>query len=351
MKRFIILALLAISSCFGPSNIIEVGSSKTKLRKINLTEVLNLEDVHKFDLTGIKNSYLNSCKTIQSSQKQYYYTNLIKLASRTQLLEHCKNISKLTNDAAFMKYVLQNFDTYEIISKSNQSKFTGYYVAGLQGNLTQTEKYKYPIYGLPKHNYLDITRHDIDVKNSLHGKNLELLWVSSYHDVYTLHLQGSGVVQLEDGNVVKLVFAGKNSYKYYSVETYYNQNLRKHNGNMNFETWSLQNPEEAMKIYTKNRSYVFFKIDKTNGTQGSTGTSLTTKRSIAIDTDYIPYHSLMWIQTKNNQFNGPVVAQDTGGAIKGSVRADIFFGASDSARHQALALNSPGRSFIFIPRR
>jgi membrane-bound lytic murein transglycosylase A len=260
--------------------------------------------------------------------------------------------------------------------------FTGYYQPVLTGSLTPSEEYRYPIYAKPA----DLTaappvtiaasdgarqqdpltpynsRREIDELGALKGRGLEIAWAKDPVDVFFLHIQGSGIVSLPDGGRLSVGYAGQNGRPYRSIGR-----LLIDDGKIAKEEMSMQrlrryladHPQEQNDIFAYNESYVFFRV-LDGGPLGSLEVPLTAERSIATESRLFPKGALAVIQTAI-PIVGPagelagwrpvtrwVLNQDTGGAIRGQQRADIYFGSGDQAGALAGYMNRPGRLYFLL---
>ncbi len=249
------------------------------------------------------------------------------------------------------------FVPFAVSNKNGVSKglFTGYYVPELKGSKTKTAIYQYPIYAKPKTKIedLDLTREEIE-KGALANQNLELLYVNNPVDLFFMQVQGSGRVLLEDGEIVRLGFAGKNNRPYSSIGKYIIENNLLGSESPTYfsiKNWLKNNPEEAKKVMNINQSYVFFKTSNSDTVFGSQGSPLMAGRSLAIDNEIMPTGFPMWlnINIPNSSYQKLLIAQDTGSAIKGAVRGDVFFGRGKEAENLAAKMNYQGNYYIFLP--
>jgi len=244
-------------------------------------------------------------------------------------------------------------DNYFWQKKNN---FTGYYQIELNGSETKDDKFIYPIYAMPS----DIdkskpyfTRQEIE-DGAIKDKEI-LLFVDDAVRLFFMHIQGSGRVFLADGRVIKLAFAGSNNHKYYPIGKYLiEQNIinKKEMNAKRIQDWFSENPDFAKLIMQKNSSYIFFKISDEESPIGSQVVPLTPERSIAIDPAYINYGLPIWVVTQINnseKFTKLLIAQDSGSAIKGKVRGDIFFGKGIDAEFKASHLVNSGKYYLLLP--
>ncbi|HEY9078602.1 murein transglycosylase A [Magnetovibrio sp.] len=188
-----------------------------------------------------------------------------------------------------------------------------------------------------------------------------LLWVDDPVDAFFLHVQGSGLVKLSDGSFVRVGFAGKNGRTYKSIGRVLIDSGEIPADRLTMDAirdWVHARPVAGPELLRKNPSYVFFRlldgIGDGDGPLGAQGVSLTSGRSLAVDRRYLPLGAPLWLMTHdpldaNRPFQRLMIAQDTGGAIRGVVRGDIFFGHGADAGKRAGNMKRPGRYFILLP--
>jgi membrane-bound lytic murein transglycosylase A len=266
--------------------------------------------------------------------------------------------------------------------------FTGYYQPVMEGSLVRTEEYRYPLYARPAdlmtveqvtvtpepkaQNVLGrvrdeeflpyYTRREIDELGALEGRGLEIAWVKDPVDAFFLHIQGSGIVRLPDGGQLRVGYAAQNGRPYRSIGR-----LLIDAGKIDMEEMSMQrlrrylaeNPNEREEIFAHNESYVFFRVLQ-GGPLGSLDVPVTPGRSLATDSRLFPKGALMLIQTEIPTIDGSgqlagwrpitrfVLNQDTGGAIRGPRRADLYFGTGSEAGASAGYMNRPGKMFFLV---
>ncbi len=237
----------------------------------------------------------------------------------------------------------------------DEGLFTGYYESELHGSLTHHDQYQWPLYRLPEpknSSLMHLERSQI-AAGALADKNLELVWLDDPIDAFFVEVQGSGRIHLDNGRTVSVSFAGKNGYPYVSIGK---QLVER--GEIKLEDVSLQSlrawleshPSQQQSIFNLNPSFVFFKLNPViTPPKGAANTPLTAQRSLAVDSRYIGYHVPIWLKT-DMPLHQLVIAQDTGGAIKGVVRGDFFWGFGPSAEQKAGSMRSIGRMFVLLPR-
>lgn len=257
---------------------------------------------------------------------------------------------------------------------------TGYYEPLLQGSRTPDERYRYPLYQVPEELLVlemselfpelegkrvrgrvvgnkvlpFYSRSDIDsAENPLLGQ--ELFWVDNAVDAFFLQIQGSGIVQLPDGTRHSVAYAQQNGHPYRAI----GRDLIEQ-GEISVEDislftirdWLEANPTKAQDLMNRNASYVFFSDAgeaTDDGPHGSLGVPLTAERSVAVDRKVVPLGSPLWLETTlpdGKPYRRLVFAQDTGGAITGAVRADVFFGRGSRAEQLAGTMKQKGRVYL-----
>ena len=251
------------------------------------------------------------------------------------------------------------FFTPVVVAPEKNALFTGYFDPILEGSRTPTELYRYPIYRKPpdlKPRDPMLTREAID-NGALAGRGLEIAWVKDPVDLYYLHIQGSGRVRLQDGTIIRVGYAGENGHIYRSAAR---ELVRQ--GVLDFPSasiegvkkWFMQDPVRGIRALEFNKSYVFFRElkDDSDATFGALDRPLTGMRSIAVDPRFVQMGAPVWIEKGGSLvLRRLVVAQDTGSAIKGPQRADIFFGAGPAAGVLAGQVMDSGRLVVLLPNR
>jgi len=276
----------------------------------------------------------------------------------------------------FMPWQLRNGDG------SEQGLITGYYEPLLYGSRVRTKRFRFPVYGEPDDllivdlaklypqlkgmrlrgriegkrvvPYYD--RAGIDGKHAPKGK--EILWVDDEISLFFLQVQGSGRVQLPDGTIVKLGYANQNGYRYKSIGkklvemgelTLAQASLK------SIRQWGIDHPDRLKELLYSNPSYVFFREmpDSLKSAVGAMGIPLTAGYSMAVDRRTIPlgmpvFLSTTWPNT-DKPLNRLMLAQDVGGAIKGTIRGDFFWGFGAEAGKQAGSMKQKGRMWVLYP--
>lgn len=255
------------------------------------------------------------------------------------------------------RFFEQWFVPYLVLSAgSDEGMFTGYYEPILSGSLRRTGRYYYPLYRAPASTASLPSRAQIE-NGALAGRGLELLWVDDPIAAFFLHIQGSGLVQLEDGGVYRVGYAGQNGYTYFPIgrELIRRGEIQPEDMSMQaIRVWLQSHPDEAPAVMNLNPSYVFFRLRDADAPIGAQGVALTPGRSLAVDPSFVPYGVPIWLDTTDPAHLHPlrrlVVAQDTGGAIKGPIRGDLFWGAGEDAELRAGLMKQTGRYYLLLPR-
>ncbi|WP_020677160.1 murein transglycosylase A [Geopsychrobacter electrodiphilus] len=318
-------------------------------------------------------TFLNSCNVI---------------AKREQWAQVCNEALMIpAADEQAARHFFEDFFTpWQLINEdgSDSGTITGYYVPELEGSRTPDDHFKYPLYRQPD----DLLTVDLaDVYPELAGYRLrgrveghrvvpyfdrgqidgannplagnELFWVADPVELFFLHIQGSGRILLPDGEKVMLNYADQNGRPYRSIGKLLLERgamTRDQMSMQNIRSWVAQNPEAGRKLLDENPSYVFFRElpEGVESPPGALGVPLTAERSLAVDRRSIPLGAPVFLATQRPDSDEPLnrlmVAQDTGGAIKGRVRADFFWGMGADAGELAGRMKSQGQLWVLLPK-
>jgi membrane-bound lytic murein transglycosylase A len=284
------------------------------------------------------------------------------------------------------RFFEENFAPYQMIGPDGQTTglITGYYEPLLRGSRTPSPRYRYPVYGVPD----DLLVIDLaDLYPELKGMRLrgrvegrrvvpyydraqidegraplrgkELVWVDDAIELFFLQIQGSGRVQLDDGSTVRVGYADQNGHPYRSIGRWLIEQgeLTLDKASMQgIKAWARQNPARLAEVLNHNASYVFFRELPADLTAplGALGVPLTARRSIAVDPRFVPLGAPVYIATTwpntARPLNRLMVAQDTGGAIRGPVRADYFWGFGAEATREAGRMRQALRMWVLLPK-
>ncbi len=269
------------------------------------------------------------------------------------------------DNGAAESFFERRFQPYRVLNNGkDKGLFTGYYEPVLYGSPVKKGDYKYPLYVTPPdlrkgnqyYSHAEINR------GALANRGLELMWVDDPVMLFFMQIQGSGRVRMVDGREVLVGYGGQNGYGYVSLGKIMGDEGYLPKDQVNFFTlrqWLYDHPDQALPMMERNPSYVFFKKLNTTGPVGAVGTVLTPQRSMAVDARYIPYGLPLFLETElpdtrggnvTLPFHHTLIAQDTGGAIKGPVRGDVFFGGGPNAEYLAGFMKGHGVYSLLIPK-
>jgi membrane-bound lytic murein transglycosylase A len=271
-------------------------------------------------------------------------------------------------------------------STGGEGLFTGYYEPDLRGSRVRDDAHPAPLYRIPDdlvtvdlgdfradykgesivgrvdgHRFKPYFSREKIEGGAIAGQGAELVWVESTIDSFFLQIQGSGRVQFADGSTTRVGFAATNGQPYYPIARALLENgtFKKGEASMQrLSAWLRSHPDQADALMNRNRSYVFFREIAGDGPIGAQGVVLTAGRSLAVDPAYLALGGPLWLDTTwprdTPQGGQPLqrllIAQDTGGAIKGPVRGDIFWGTGDPALAIAGTMQQAGRYFLLLPK-
>ena len=267
--------------------------------------------------------------------------------------------------------------------------FTGYYEPSLRGSRRRHGRYRVPLYLRPRDlvtvdlgRFRDewqgqriagrledgalvpfADRRAIDA-GALAGRGLELVWVDDAVDAFFLHIQGSGRVELAEGGVLRVGYAAQNGHPYRAIgrDLVERGELTKEEVSMqSIRRWLAEHPHQADDLMAENASYVFFQKlagGEGDGPLGAQGVPLTPGRSLAVDPAHVAYGTPVWLDgtapspeegRPDRPLRRLLIAQDTGGAIRGPVRGDVFWGHGAAAAAVAGRMKNRGRIWLLLP--
>ena len=304
----------------------------------------------------------------------------------TQSMDHFIHILKTSSQQELAETIAHDFIVYQAGGRSGKPPhtvlFTGYYEPVFAGSLTKESPYLYPVYQVPTD--LIVVRGK-DGNGSTVGRrvagqilpywsrqqineeqrcdNAIIAYLKDPIDAFVLQIQGSGKLKFPDGSLHSLHYAGSNGLPYNSIGK-----LLVDEGRMTLATTNMESireylnthPDEINRIFNHNRRFIFFSWADNKNPKGSSGIELTPGRSIAIDNSSLPWHAIAFIDTERPLFKGNglshsteslrrfVVAQDTGSAIQGSGRVDIFWGNGIQAERTASHMKQDGTLYFLV---
>lgn len=277
-------------------------------------------------------------------------------------------------DKAKEEKIKGTFDFYQSRGDDGKGRviFTGYYEPILEGSFQKTERYRYPIYRTPEETVVagrvsggevipHYKRAEIDESGVLAGRNLEILWVDDFVDLFFLHIQGSGKIRLPDGRLIQVGYAQSNGYPYRSIADYLLEKgkiTRAEQSLQAIKKYLREHPEDMATVFNYNERYVFFRLVE-GGPFSALGIPVTARRTIASDHDFFPKGALALIRARKPlidkgaivswvPFSRFVLNQDVGNAIKGPGRIDLFCGSGEEAAAVAGKLKEAGELFFLI---
>lgn len=303
--------------------------------------------------------------------------------------EACDALASVTDRAALEQALTAHFTPLTVAAGSNpEGVFTGYYEALLKGSFKETERFNVPLYSRPPELVMvDLGKFRPSLKGqriagsvrngrlepyssrknieegALENRDLEILWVDSAVDAYFLHVQGSGRVLMPDGSFYGIGYAAQNGHANRLIGRRLIEMgaiARKDMSGQAIRQWLADNPDQMMDVLKTDPSFVFFRpLKNGDGPYGSANVVLTAGRSLAVDRKHLPLHAPVWLSASHPDPNNPdiaevplnrlVVAQDTGGAINGEIRGDVFWGFGDAAEEIAGRMANKGRYWLLLP--
>lgn len=264
-------------------------------------------------------------------------------------------------DEEARRFFEQYFLPYRITTQAHsKGRTTGYYEPLLYGSYKKTPRFSVPVYGVPyRFSKPSASRAQIEA-GALVGKAPVLLYVDDPVMLFFLHIQGSGKVRMHDGTLVSLQYAQQNGHEYVPIgRVMKEQGLLDTVSMQSIRDWLRAHPQEAASIMNTNPSYIFFTLRQGGApAKGAQGIPLTAIRSLAVDDERVPYglpiyldtHILTMHTNRQKPFTRLMIAQDTGGAIIGATRYDIFFGRGVQAEWHAGHQNERAKIFWLLPR-
>ena len=268
-------------------------------------------------------------------------------------------------------------DTFELVEVGDGRAFaTGYFEPEIAGCRTPQPGCEVPVYrkppdlvevdaaaaaaaGTPRRGRLEngqvvpyFERSEIEA-GALSGRGLEIAWAVDAIDLFFLQIQGSGRLRLPDGGVMRIGYAGQNGREYVGIGKLMKDRGLLGPGQTSMQgivAWLRANPEEGRAIMRENKSYIFFQELTGPGPLGALGLPVTARATVATDPKFVPLGAPVLLEMDRPEASGLWIAQDTGGAIKGSNRFDTFWGAGEEAARIAGGMQGKGRAWILVPK-
>lgn len=384
-----LIGLLCLLIAFLAAILLPSGPQRAPTLQLNPVSFEDLPGWREDDLRGFDRALQKSCAAIQKMPPSKPVPGAKMAGQAGDWAAVCSALAGLSGSP--LKAAIEQWFIPHTVSMQGRTSgtFTGYYEPLLSGSLTKSAAYPVPLYTRPDTLVdVDLGQFRSDLKGRriagrISGKRLvpfesrkaigdgalaaegkPLLWVSDPVDAFFLHIQGSGRVALPDGRLVSVGYAGQNGHPYFPVGR-----LLIREGHATAQEMSLQfikgwlkaHPDEQDRVLNANPSYIFFRnLGEVDGPYGSAGVTLTPGRSIAVDRKHLAMHLPIYLVTDHPDPVDPVVgrlplrrlmmAQDTGGAITGEIRGDVFWGPGADAEVIAGHMNSMGSYFVLLPR-
>jgi membrane-bound lytic murein transglycosylase A len=355
-----------------------------RLEPLAWTDIVGwAEDDHAAAFT----TFLASCRAIVSGRAPVREARVID----APLAEICRQAVKAgsTGERRARAFFERRFRPVHIAKLEESEGFlTGYYEPVVEGSRVSTPEFTVPMYRRPDDLIPEIAPAGAQFANkglawrqvgdtrvpyydraeiedgALAGKGLEICWLKSPIDAFFIHIQGSARVRLQDGKVLRLNYAAHNGQPYTAVGGLLirrNEIAREEMSMDRIRQWMLAKPEEAKELRRQNRSFIFFRVAELKDDEeavGAQGIPLKAGRSIAVDRHLHAYGTPFWIdaelplsgETAKDRFRRLMIAQDTGSAILGPARGDIYFGAGEEAGRIAGRIKHPGRFVMLVPK-
>jgi len=351
---YFFMFIFIIQGCVKKPEIQLISMPKTSVEESSFYSLPGWDDE---DYNEVLDTFIKNCQT-KSSQKIY------------------ANLCQEAQDIADAKHFFENnFEVYKIQSQRKDPLLTGYYEPELHGSLEKSELYSYPVYETPD-NLVTVDLGSIypelkhyRLRGKIEGSKLVpydrrgsfdtldakvICYVDSKIDLFFLEVQGSGRIVLDSGEVLYVGYDNQNGHKYKSIGKYLvaqNEIPLEDISLQSIKEWFKKHPKRVDEVLNYNPSMVFFQV-RNYKAKGALGLELTPLRSVAVDKRYIPLGSMLYMDGQTQSFNAQrvVFAQDTGGAIKGAVRADMFLGFGKEAGEVAGELKAPLDLWVVVPK-
>lgn len=247
-----------------------------------------------------------------------------------------------------------------LVTDDEEPLFTGYYEPELPGARRRSDRFSVPLYRRPDDAPSGVpwlTRQELETSGILEGRELEIAWLEDSVDKFFLQIQGSGRIRLPNGESLRVGYGGKNGHPYRSVgkELIRRGLLEEHQVSAQaIRNWVRENPANGPQMLWHNPSYVFFReitqVPAEKGPLGAMNRSVTAMRTVAVDPEFVPLGAPVWLEKDGaHPLRRLMIAQDTGSAVTGAQRADIFYGTGDEAGEIAGRVRDGGRLVMLLP--
>ncbi|MCP3731928.1 murein transglycosylase A [Sphingomonas sp. MG17] len=284
--------------------------------------------------------------------------------------------AKTAQDREAAQFFATHFEAVQVAD--GKAFATGYYEPEIAGSRTRRTGYEVPIYGRPSDlvdvdlgkfsdamkgksirgrvegtNFVPYHERTAIEQGALQGRGLEIAWASDPVELFFLQIQGSGRLRLPDGGVMRIGYASQNGRDYTGIGRLMLDRGVLKPGQASMQgimAYLRENPAQGRDIMRENKSYVFFRELTGPGPLGAMGHPVSARGSVATDPKFVPLGAPVFLSMDRQDANGLWVAQDTGGAIKGTNRFDTFWGAGDEARAVAGGMAARGTAWLLLPK-
>jgi len=383
---------VSLAQITGPNKpAVEVKPTDVKAPDIKISDYGLLIPAQWEDIDGLGQSKQN--QTDLSLSWPAWMQSCSTLINKPMWQKACSAATQLNSQTAnkpnsevILAYYKQNFSVYKTTNAdgTEDGLITGYYEPILKGSRFKSAKYPNPLF-LPPNDLISVELDSLfpelkykRVRGRLVGNKLvpyynrseiesdasplkgrEFLYVDDIIDVFYMQVQGSGLVKLESGEQIHVGYADQNGHTYNSIGRLLVERgeLTMANASMNgIKNWARNNPTKLRELLNSNPSYVFFRELPTGlpGPLGALGVPILGEQVVAIDPKFVPLGAPVFLSTTEPNSTKPLkrlmMAQDTGGAIKGGVRADFFWGAGNDAGAKAGAMKQAGKIWVLLPK-
>ena len=338
------------------------------------SEFSDLPDWTAAELAPAMSAFQHSCSKFASRAMAADLSDAAPWAGKVQdWAEPCGALSVARNDTEARALLEQFFVPIEVLSPSGESRFTGYFEPTYEARRTPTPPFTEPVPALPAdlvpngdhplQRLPNGTTRTYPARARITTAGVQAIAYAHPADVFFLQIQGSGRLRFPDGSTMRAVYAAHNGHKFRSTANWLisTGRIKRSEASMQgIRAWmDRAGLAEARRAMNQNPRFVFFRAeaegDPALGPDGAQGVPLTPLGSMAVDTSLHALGVPMFVQTSapglGGDWSGLLIAQDTGGAIKGAVRGDIYFGTGPDAGNRAGTMNAPGRLWALLPRK
>lgn len=387
----LLFPVLLLSACATPA---EKPAEETAPLVISRASFAALPGWNDDNFDDVRVAFARSCEKLSARPADDNFGPDARFGLNKDWQEPCQRFMELSSTApqTYRSFFEQMFVPYRASAGSEaQGLFTGYYEASLRGSTTRSDVYRYPLHARPD----DLVMVNLgEFREELKGQRIAgrvkdgnlkpyetraqilagklppaqekvLVWVDDPVDAFFVQVQGSGIVDLAEGGSLRIGYAGQNGHIYYAIgrELVKRGELTKDNVSMQaIRGWLESHPDQAAELMNTNNSYVFFRVleglGEDAGPVGGQNIPLTPRRSLAIDHSIIPYGMPVWLDAAapgddtnaQPRLRRLMITQDTGGAIRGPVRGDFFWGHGAVAEDNAGKMKSKGSYWFLLPK-